>query len=460
MRSKRLEKELKSAREVFFGISYPPVVSQFMSAAPDNRKEAVFFSCISPLSVYSTRLRLRYPFDSEVSGCQVHVFVVGDQSAGKAALDSIQRRISSKLLEHDAVERQKETDYENKVRSRSSTQKLPEPPKTCILVLPPSTSRYKICVRASNIYQKYADTLFFYVTTAELGTILDANRMSFSDLRTINRLSYDLDALYGQDHGGEGFSGIVNINTSFLCFGTSNAINNYFNNSAILNGNLSRSIIVEITQNIGDNAPYYKPMSDHDNAIIDTMLEKLMNNIFADDGEALQPTIEQDMSFLMEDILEFQEEAKAEAIDKESWAIDIFRKRASVSAFRIAAICKYLYDISNEILPADERFSDSQITEYTKAIYKYSAYFVLCGILRRYGNRCEKLYQKEKEIMHSEGKHTLIDLLPDVFDKDMLETEIKESMLKTPSRVFISRWIKTGKVQQMDDGRYRKATKL
>jgi hypothetical protein len=307
----------------------------------------------------------------------------------------------------------------------------------------------------------YDDTLFFYMSTPELGTVLDANRLAFSDLRTISRLSYDLGAIYGQEHGGsEGFTGLVNINASFLLFGTAHALNRYFNDSALLDGNISRSIIVNIPTEIGENPPYFKPLSDEDNATIDTVLDKLINNIFDDENNSLHDTVLLDLGFLYPHVDAFQNVVAKEAIETQSRAIDTFRKRSSVSAFRIAAICYNLYKISNEILPECKRFSTSDIEANTIAIYNYCAYFILNSILDFCGNRYDDMIEKMEVKKKKENKQTLYDFMPDFFSKAELDAAIEAEAINTPVRVFISKWIKQGRLEDLGDNTYRKIKKI
>ena len=456
MYNKVISEKMAEAYEAFSMVRHPLPVSAFMNAAPDSRKAATFFTCMAALSAYSTRLRIKYCYDSYLSGCQLHVFIVGDPSTGKGTLDNIQNMLSSKLLERDIAEREKELAYENKRKTKSANQRIEEPPVTCVLVLPPSTSKYKICLRAGNIYQKYADTLFFYMTTAELGTVLDANRAAFSDLRAITRLSYDLDAKYGIDHGGDGFAGIVNINISGLFFGTEHAVDNYFNRAAILDGNLSRAIIVDIPQEIGQDPPMFKPIADNDTAVINTVLEKLINNIFDDENDTLKDTVFMDMDFLIPTIEHFQAVAKREAVRSQSWAMDMLRKRASVSACRVAAICCNLYNISNELLPAAETFSEKEIKDFATAIYTYTAYHTLDTSLQRYGNFADSLKELSKE-RHQSGRTSIYRAMPKVFTKADLELELEKYEAKAPVRVYIYKWISTGKIRAVGPDKYEKA---
>lgn len=447
--------------EVFRDVRFPLLVSNIMHSTPSARTDAVFFTIMAVLSVYSTRLRLKYFYDSYLSGCQLQLYIVGDQSCGKGALDNIQSMLISKILARDEQQRRVEEEYKEKIRHMSDKSKAKTtPPSVCVLVLPPSTSRHKICVRANEIQKLYADTLFFYMSTPELGAVLDANRLAFSDLRTITRLSYDLGATYGQEHGGaEGFAGLVNINASFLFFGTAHALNKYFNDSALLDGNISRSIIVNIPTVIGENPPYFKPLTDMDCATIDTVLDKLMNNIFDDENNSLHDTVLLDLGFLYPHASAFQNVVAKEAIETQSRAIDTFRKRSSVSAFRIAAICYNLYKISNEILPECKRFSTSDIEANTIAIYNYCAYFILNSILDFCGNRYDDLIEKMEVKKKKENKQTLYDFMPDTFTKDELSAAVDADSIKTPARTFISKWLKQGRIEDLGDGSYRKIKK-
>ena len=456
MYNKVINDKMTEAYAAFSAVRYPLPVAAFMNAAPDSRKTATFFTCMAALSAYSTRLRVKYCYDSYWSGCQLQVFVIGDPSTGKGTLDNMQNMLSSKLLQRDMAEREKEHAYDNKRKTKSANQRIEEPPVTCVLVLPPSTSKYKICLRAANIYRKYADTLFFYMSTAELGTVLDANRTGFSDLRAITRLAYDLDATYGTDHGGDGFAGIVNINMSSLFFGTEHAVDTYFNRAAILDGNLSRAIIVDIPQEIGQDPPLFKPLTECEAATINTVLEKLINNIFDDEAGTLKETVPMDMDFLTPHVELFQATAKQEAVCSQSWAIDMLRKRASLSAFRVAAICYNLYNISNELLPVAERFSDKEIEKFATDIYTYTAYHTLNTSLQRYGNFADSLKDSIKQ-RQSRERTPLYNILPKVFTKAELETEIVKTDNKTPARVYIYKWLNADRIRAVGPDKYEKA---
>lgn len=447
----------------FFELDFPLLMDQVIAAAPWSRKIAAFFSIMPVLSVYCTRLRVKYFYDNYISGCQLMVFVIGAQSTGKGALDFLQNMLASKLLERDGAQRAIENDFRLNTKEMSDRAKAKlTPPTIAVMVLPPSTSRFQICSRASDHYRLYNDTLFFYQTTPELDAITDAYDTKFADLRTVSRMAYDLNALYGIEHKNiDGINGFVNINASYLFFGTQNALNTYFNKAALMNGNISRSIIVGLEQKIGDNAPVFKDFSDADMAVINTVLDKMMNNIFDDENGGLHNTVLLNLDFLRPHVEAFQEVARKEAIDAQSWAVEDFRKRSSLSAFRIAAICFNLYNLSNELLPENKRFSQWLIEKNTTVIYNFCAYFTLNSVLGFYGNKYDNIIKKAKEIKAAtEGTVVpIFDTLPDTFSKQRLENEIEKAELSSPARSFISKWLKQDRIEDLGDNTYRKIKK-
>ena len=464
MKISYLSNKLEELETAFLELDFPLLVSQVLSAAPWSRKIAAFFSIMPVLSVYSTRLRVKYFYDNYISGCQLMVFVIGGQSTGKGALDFLQNMLASKLLERDGAQRAIENDFRLKTKEMSDRAKAKlTPPTIAVMVLPPSTSRFQICLRANDHYRLYNDTLFFYQTTPELDAITDAYDTKFADLRTVSRMAYDLNALYGIEHKNiDGINGFVNINASYLFFGTLNALNTYFNKAALMNGNISRSIIVGLEHKIGDEPPVFKDFSDDDMAVINTVLDKLMNNIFNEADNALHDTVLLDLDFLRPHVDAFQNVAKNEAVKAQSWAIEDFRKRSSLSAFRIAAICFNLYNISNELLPENERFSQCQIEENSITIYNYCAYFILNSMLDFYGNRYDKMMKKAGEVKAATEGHTvpLFDYLPDEFSRQFLAAEIKKIGFTTLDIVFINRWLKQGRIEDLGDNTYRKIKKV
>jgi hypothetical protein len=186
-----------------------------------------------------------------------------------------------------------------------------------------------------------------------------------------------------------------------------------------------------------------------------------MNNIFNDADNALHDTMLLELDFLRPHVDAFQEVACKEAIGAHSWAIEDFRKRASVSAFRIAAVCYNLYNISNELLPENERFSQCQIEENTAVIYNYCTYFILTALLDFCGNRYDNI-KKEAIAAKDAIEGTSVpffESLPNSFSRLFLSMEVKKRGFSASDKMFINKWLKQGRIEDLGDGSYRKIKK-
>ena len=200
----------------------------------------------------------------------------------------------------------------------------------------------------------------------------------------------------------------------------------------------------------------FKPIADTDTATINTVLEKLINNIFDDENDTLKDTVLVDMDFLIPAIDDFQAVAKQEAVSSQSWAMDMLRKRASVSACRVAAICCNLYNISNELLPAAEIFSEKEIKDFATDIYTYTAYHTLNTSLQRYGNLADRLKETSKQRQQRE-RAPIYGIMPKVFTKAELEAEMENQGIKSAARVYVYKWINAGRIRTIGPDKYEKA---
>ena len=93
-----IQREVSRWSEEFDTLHLPAVVRPYVNAAPPVLRHAVMFVCMVALSIYSMRLRFRYPFNRTPMGCQLHVYVSADQASGKDSLDEIQAEIMELIM--------------------------------------------------------------------------------------------------------------------------------------------------------------------------------------------------------------------------------------------------------------------------------------------------------------------------------------------------------------------------
>lgn len=331
----------------------PPIIREIVSNAPASRKVPAFVASLSPLCALCPRVRLHYYYDTRPSALLLQVLIEGAQSSGKSFAADIESLIMDKTLKaRDKEMRRIEQEYRDKKKRRKANEKLEAEPETTIRVVPPTISKTVLTKRADMYERVYGDTLTFWMFAEELAQVTDAGKNGYSNLRTIMRTAYDLGSLFGIDFASDNsYSAIVDINICSMFCATPAALDEYFDKKAIEGGNITRTVLCKLTDDLGEDGVLFAPYTVEQKARIDQMLERLTGETYNGDG-GLQPTVEPDMSWLDKTVCKWVRSKGKEASLSGNRALDVFRKRSSVSAFRIAALCQYLYELEEKLSPA------------------------------------------------------------------------------------------------------------
>ena len=433
----------------------PPVIREIVTNAPQNRKIPAFIASLSPLCAMCPRVRLHYFYDTRPSALLLQVLIEGAQSSGKSFAADIESLIMDKTLKaRDKAMRRLEQEYRDKKKTRKANEKLEAEPETTIRVVPPTISKTVLTKRADMYERVFGDTLTFWMFAEELAQVTDAGKNGYSNLRTIMRTSYDLGSLFGIDFASDNsYSAIVDINICSMFCATPAALDEYFDKKAIEGGNITRTILCKLEDDLGEDGAIFIPYSSEQRARIDTMLSRLMNETYDNDG-GLQPTVDLDMSWLDKTVCKWVRGKGDEATLSGSQALDVFRKRSSVSAFRIAALCQYLYmqEESMSVVP-------DNIRRFVKQIYLYMAEYILQAMLDRWGKRFEELNAKREAELKPGPKENLFDQLTETFTREQLNLLIEKQGKVTPDKVFINRWKKLRVIEIIDKNTFRKVKK-
>ncbi len=434
----------------------PPVIREIVSNAPTNRKIAAFVASVSPLSAMCPRVRLHYYYDSRPSALLLQVLIEGAQSSGKSFAADIESLIMDKTLKlRDKEMRRLEQEYRDKKKRRKANERLEEEPETTIRVVPPTISKTVLTKRADMYERVYGDTLTFWMFAEELAQVTDAGKNGYSNLRTIMRTAYDLGSQFGIDFASDNsYSAIVDINICSMFCATPSAIDEYFDKKAIEGGNITRTVLCKLEEDLGEEGALFTPYSDEQKARIDRLLDQLMRETYAGDG-GLMPTIELDMQWLDKTVCRWVREKGKQASLSGSRALDVFRKRSSVSAFRIAALCQYLYEME-ENGRMNATCTDATIQKRVRQIYLYMAEYILNGMLNRWGSKFEELNGKREAEQKPGPKECLFDLLTETFTREQLKLLIEQKGKTTPEAVFLCRWKKLKVIETVDKNTFRK----
>ena len=444
----------------------PPVIREIVSNAPQNRKIPAFVATLSPLCAMCPRVRLHYYYDSRPSALLLQVLIEGAQSSGKSFAADIESLIMDNTLKaHDKAMRRLEQEYRDKRKRRKANEKLEEEPETTIRVVPPTISKTVLTKRADMYERVFGDTLTFWMFAEELAQVTDAGKNGYSNLRTIMRTAYDLGSLFGIDFASDNsYSAIVDINICSMFCATPSAIDDYFDKKAIEGGNITRTILCKLDENIGEEGAIFQPYTVEQRIAIDATLARLMNETYDGDG-MLKPTVNLDMSWLDKTVCKWVREKGREASLSGNYALDVFRKRSSVSAFRIAALCQYLYMMeenptakrsNSESGQTATRSNSEAVRKFVKQIYLFMADYILQSMLERWGNRFETLNNKREKENRPRQQNSLFNQLSETFNRAQLRAMIEQQGKTTPERVFICQWKKMHVIEIIDKDTFKK----
>ena len=428
----------------------PPIIREIVSNAPANRKLPSFIASLSPLAALATRLRLQYYYDgTRKSQPLLQVIIEAPQSSGKQFAADIERLIMDDTLKaRDQEMRRMEQKYREKRRNRKANEKLEDEPKTTIRVIPATISKTVLVKRADFYERNLGDVLTFWMFADELAQVTDAGKQGYSNLRTIMRTAYDFGSRFGMDFASDNsYSAIVDINICSMFCTTPSALDDYMDRKAIEGGNITRTILCQLDDQIGADGALFKPYTEAQMANINATLDKIMADVYTSEG-ALQPEMHLDTGWIERDVRRWCTDKGKEALQTGSSAVDVFRKRSSVSAFRAMAICYYLYLLEGTPEPLAQK--------RCRRIYLWMADYVLTMLLKRWGKKFEELQAKREDTIMDSGRPKLIDRLSKEFSRDQLRNLIVELKVASPDRVLISQWKANRWIEQIDKFQYRK----
>ena len=423
----------------------PPVIRELVTNAPEKFKMATFIASVAPLGCLATRLRFYYTFDQGPMACLLQTIICSEQSGGKSFARNVEQVIMAKQKQRDNEQRRQEQSYKELKQTASKTDKLPEPPKTMVICCPVSISIAQLIKRADAPVRLYGTPLTLWTFTEELATATETNRRAFSNIKSILRTAYDLGSEYGVDYLSDtSYSATVDILYNTMYCTTPAALDEYMDRKAIEGGNITRTIVYDLGSQLGDEAPIFKRLTPRQQRVIDRTIDRMMADTYSPEG-GIEPENWIDMSWLDEDVRQWCAAKNLEAVKTGSTALGVFFKRSSVSAFRIAALCQYLYGIEQA----------HGVRRKVRQIYLAMAEQILRGMLEKWGKRFEELQAKRIELT-APVRRDLFGNLPKEFNRDLLRETIKRLELATPDWVFLSKWNAKGLIKRISKNQFQK----
>lgn len=427
----------------------PPVIRELVQNAPPNFKVPTFFAAVTCLCALATRVRVYYTYDGmNEHALLLQCIICGEQSSGKSFARNVENIIMKKLKKRDDDQRREEQRYRELKQTASKTEKLPDSPRTVIRTCPISISIAQLIKRADAPQRYFGTPMTLWSWTDELSAAVESNKRAFSNTKTIQRTSWDLHSTYGVDYlSDNAYSATVDILQCSLYLCTPNALDTYADKAFIEGGGASRTLLVQLADALGDEAPIFRVLSEKQQQVIDETLDLMDADVYGDDGN-IMPEKFIDMQWLFPTVCDWCNEQNRLILRSGSRSHNTFFKRSSVAGFRIATLCAYLYELEGKL-------TKTVIKKRCKAIFLYCAQYILDSLMHKWGRRYDELTQQRIQ-GESQTRVPVFDLLSNPFTRDQLDELVKRLEVGTPTRVFLSKWKAKGWIRETQKFVYEK----
>ena len=322
----------------------PPAVRAFWDSAPAPFKVPAILTAIDCYCALATRLRFKYTYDLDPHALLLQVLVVAEAASGKSFTRPIVKSLMQPLKLRDQEMKRIEQAYQDLKKTSAKNKQLPEEPITDVRCLQTIT-KAKLVKRADMFIRKYGEPLTFWFYNEELATMTESNKRAFADLRTMDRLAYDLGAEYGSDTLSDAsYNADVDVIYCSLFCATDNALREYMDKRSVEGGNCTRKVLTDLGDLMGEDAPRFRPLTPDEQACVSRTVQHLMDITYTDEGQ-LQPIQMVPMEWLDYHVRRWCNDQRQMVLKTGSRARNCFYKRARVSAARMACLLYYLFDM-------------------------------------------------------------------------------------------------------------------
>lgn len=410
----------------------PPVINEMVSVAPKDFKQAVILTHLPVLGALGSKLRAKY-LDNQMHSPSFIVALEAPQASGKSFMQKLVETELAQMLEHDEEEREKELEYEKKIKEmrmlnikvtpENKDQVLGTQPQTLVRYVPPTMSVTKLLMR-----MKAAQGLHLFAFAPEVDTVTKAFKRGFSSYSDLLRVAFD-NGLHGQDYASENsFSGVVQLYYNFLCSGTPKAMRRFFPD--VEDGLVSRVAFINLPDQFGKPMPVWEELDKKQKAIVDTSLVRL--NEITLQGDEVQPDHVMKLTWLNKALEEWIRKQQAQAVKENDRTRDIFCRRAAVVGFRAGMLAFFLYN--EKRTPTIMR----KVIEFSKWV----ASFMLSQHILR--------FNINNAISNTNPWNELYEVLPKKFTRAELEKEMTRMGIETNVKVVVYKWRLQGLITPLE----------
>ncbi len=408
----------------------PRLLKLICRRLPVDYRPAMVIAALPVLGTLATRIRFEY-LDRQEQSLSFFSCITAPAASGKSFIRKPLDLLLTPINEQDAIEREKEQAYKEKLRASKNSKNQPEDPHAC-----PRNNGVAISIAKLLQLLTYAEGKHLIGIGEEMDTLVKSERAGvWSQKSDIYRLAFD-NAEYGQAYMSDAsFNAHIKVYYNLLLTGTPNSMKRFFKD--LENGLATRVCFAQLPDTSFTEIPVFAPYTESERAEIIRWARQLD----AEQGTLVCPQLDK----VIADWLEVK---RQQAIDADNHAMDTLRRRAAVMGFRAGMLC---YLLENR--------------KFTKTVGQFAewvAEYVFRNQMELWGEQMEQELTGALDAMTERGAaSSLLALLPkDFTTADLIRLRARKNQSVTPTSVnsLLCRWRKLGRIDKTADAHWHRLT--
>ena len=406
----------------------PKLLRVLCKRLPAEYRPAMVIASLPVLGTLATGIRFHY-LDMQEQSLSFFSCITAPAATGKSFIRKPLDLLLTPINEQDAIEREKEQAYKEKLRASKNSKNQPEDPHAC-----PRNNGISISIAKLLQLLTYAEGKHLIGIGEEMDTLVKSEKAGpWSQKSDIYRLAFD-NAEYGQAYMSEtSFNAHIHVYYNLLLTGTPNSLKRFFKD--LENGLATRVCFAQLPDTSFAELPVFLPYSEAEKAEIIRWARQLD----AEQGTIVCPQ-------LNETIAKWLEAKRQQAIDADSHAMDTFRRRAGVIGFRAGMLCYLL----------ENRKFNSRVGQFAEWVAEY----VFRNQMELWGDEMEALATGAIDAQTDKGAaSSLLALLPQEFttgDLIKLRARKNQSVKRAAISMVLNRWKATHRIEPIGNKTFRK----
>ena len=219
---------------------------------PEDYRAAMIIASLPILGTLATRIRFEY-LDRQEQSLSFFSCITAPAASGKSFIRKPLDLLLTPINEQDAIEREKEQAYKEKLRASKNSKNQPEDPHAC-----PRNNGVAISIAKLLQLLTYAESKHLIGIGEEMDTLVKSERAGvWSQKSDIYRLAFD-NAEYGQAYMSDAsFNAHIKVYYNLLLTGTPNSMKRFFKD--LENGLATRVCFAQLPDTSFSEIPVFAP---------------------------------------------------------------------------------------------------------------------------------------------------------------------------------------------------------